>query len=480
MGNETEKLSIIQMFKRRDKRIVFTYALGELSYATYAGFIFQMLNMFMTDIAGVSALAVGYLNVFSRILKICCGPLIGTLFDRRIFKKGKYWPWLIYVPLTAMIVALVQFLLPVIIHGKALVPCVIIAVLCGQFMDGTVFTGYSAVFPAVTDDQHERILASTSKNIARVAGNCFTGMYFPLAIGFFQGKLFKGNAAPAYFCTFVTIVVMATIVYSICAHEVKFSGMEERDIKKEKKEKVPASVMIKQVLTNVPLLMAFCMQICYTFRDGVFSPTLPYYYQHVAGNLSYYSFYQATSLLFSTIAILLTPAICKLFRGAKWAYGGVLTISSICNIFMWVFRGNVVLFTVFLCLTMAIGNIASGLSINFFGAATDYGEWKTGAHIQGLSMSVYQVAIQIANMSGALVVGYALNSMGYTQGMEITQTVKDGITRALVTIPTVMTAIAALLGFLMPLSDKKMAQVQRELAERRGDAAAAAAAESND
>lgn len=459
----SKRLSMSQMWKRKDKRIIYTYSLGEMGYAMYASFIFQMMNIYLTDIVGVKALTVGYLNVASRLVKIATGPLTGVLFDKRIFKKGKYWPWMLYVPMIAMVVAVIQFAFPLLIHGEALVPCVIGIVLCSQFMDGVVFTGYHAMFPAVTPDAEERVFASTVKTLATKVASWLQGVYFPFALVFFEKKLFPGNQSATYLATFATIIVIAMVMYGFGAHEVKISGMEERDVEIEKKTKVSAKVMLIQFFTNGPLLMAFLMEFIYDIRTGLLNPVLPYYFQHVAGNMAWYAGYQTAMSFISFIFIALTPWLCKVLKGAKWTYVMVMGVTIFLNLSLWFVRDNYMAFTILLGLAQGISGVASGLCVNFFAAATDYGEWKKGQHIQGLSMSAYQIAGQIANMIGAMVLGVLLTQIGYTQGMEITQGVKDSISMTITKIPTIAAAVATIVGVFMPLTDKKMAQIQKEL-----------------
>lgn len=469
-NSRTEKKGFGYYWRNPKKRIIITYSLGEMSYAMYAGFLSAMQNMFLTDVVGVKALVVGGFNVFSRILKIATSPLTGILFDKRIFRVGKYWPWTCFATGLALIVALAQFVAPMFVTGPNLPKVVLLIILLGNFMDSVVFTSYSAIFPTVTDVQSERVLASTIKNLARVFGTFLQGIYFPIALGIFAGEKFGGKTAAGYMYTFLSMAIVSYLIYLVASREIKVSGMEEKDIYTVKKDKVPLKDLFVQLFTNFPLLIVFLMQITFSLRTASFNPMLPYYYKYVAGSMTYYSIYQSFNTLISVVFIVLTPFITKLLRGAKYAYAFVIGIATVCHLSMWFVRDNVLIFTLFLALAVGIGNIASGLSLTFFTAAADYGEWKRGNQCAGLSMSAYQLAIQLANMIGAMAVGVVLNNMGYVQGMEMTTAVKDSITMTMIKLPTIATAAAMIIGMFMPLTDKKMAQVQRDLEERRAAA----------
>jgi GPH family glycoside/pentoside/hexuronide:cation symporter len=97
----------------------------------------------------------------------------------------------------------------------------------------------------------------------------------------------------------------------------------------------------------------------------------------------------------------------------------------------------------------------------------DYGEWCTGVRQDTLTRAWTTVFQKISSAIVTAVLGFALAAAGYTSGTDINDSAKNLIEFFFLGFSTFMCAISAVLYIFMDLSEKKMEQYRKEIAERR-------------
>nr|SUY25537.1 lactose permease [Clostridioides difficile] len=81
--------------------------------------------------------------------------------------------------------------------------------------------------------------------------------------------------------------------------------------------------------------------------------------------------------------------------------------------------------TMLLAIGGGFSNVVSIINLNFFAGSCDYGHWKSGKDLPGLSMSLYPVAIQVGVLLATTIRTVLMNSMGYQADMVVTEAVKS-------------------------------------------------------
>jgi len=99
--------------------------------------------------------------------------------------------------------------------------------------------------------------------------------------------------------------------------------------------------------------------------------------------------------------------------------------------------------------------------------AADYGEWKTGRRITGLSFSGNLFALKLGMAFAGALVGFSLGWFGYHAGAE-TQTAlaTTGIIGLLTVGPSISYLILYFLARFYKLDDATMKNIQHDLAKR--------------
>ncbi len=122
--------------------------------------------------------------------------------------------------------------------------------------------------------------------------------------------------------------------------------------------------------------------------------------------------------------------------------------------------------TMLLAIGGGFSNVVSIINLNFFAGSCDYGHWKSGKDLPGLSMSLYPVAIQVGVLLATTIRTVLMNSMGYQADMVVTEAVKSGFINMISYSMAIPLIIAVVIAILYPVSDKKLNQIREELNQR--------------
>jgi Na+/melibiose symporter-like transporter len=100
--------------------------------------------------------------------------------------------------------------------------------------------------------------------------------------------------------------------------------------------------------------------------------------------------------------------------------------------------------------------------------AADYGEWKFGRRITGLSYSGNLFALKMGMAVAGAVVGFSLGLFGYQAGVSVqTPMATMGIVGLLTLGPSLSYLVLWWLSRFYKLDDKAMATIQRDLSARQ-------------
>lgn len=97
----------------------------------------------------------------------------------------------------------------------------------------------------------------------------------------------------------------------------------------------------------------------------------------------------------------------------------------------------------------------------------DYSEWKTGRRATGLIMSASLFSLKLGLALGASALTGMLAHYGYEANQAQTDETLRGIRLLMSVIPAAFAFVGVFIMFFYPLSNKKMAEIETELVERR-------------
>jgi GPH family glycoside/pentoside/hexuronide:cation symporter len=127
-----------------------------------------------------------------------------------------------------------------------------------------------------------------------------------------------------------------------------------------------------------------------------------------------------------------------------------------------------------LVLVNSIGYLCMGptsaLTWALYGDVADYGEWKFGRRSTGLVFSASLFSIKMGIVVGGFLVPLFLAWFGYVKDAQQTPRAILGITLAFSVVAGIFALLKAVALFIYPLNQKRVNEIENDLAARRAAA----------
>jgi Na+/melibiose symporter-like transporter len=447
----------------KENRLIYTNGIGMFGLYLFTGFVFQQSTIFLTDIAKLSIVAVGIIDVGSRLIRTFLSPIVGGLIDRFEFKSGKYSPWL---KLGSIIFAgawMILYAIPAFFSARnALITLLIVFFyIAANTLQQIVTTANTSFFSDITNDPKERTTASTFRNFGREGGKFVGGILFPLMLVAFTNMW---TEEIAYFNTITAFAIIMIGSFFLLSMEIKKYIKNESAIVIKKKAKPPLKLVLKALFTNVPLMLLFIASVAIACRTMIAGPLNAYYFKYVAQDMGMFSVYNGFVRPIALISIALAPFTIKLVGDSKRVMVIFALLTGLSTMLVKVIPGIPGFFIAMGISTFTI-NVLNVVSFTLYAAAVDYSFWKNGIKNPGLIMGVKAMTIQVALIIATTVRTVMLQAIGFKGGMPPSPELSAGIINIFFA-SGVIVLIGAVASALLPFNDKKIAQVQKELLER--------------
>lgn len=439
-----------------------TFSLMVTLTNTYAQF-------FLTDLAFFPTAIVASILFFGRILDAISVPPIGILIEKSQLKWGKYRPWMAIGAVLTLIFNALIFIGwngasgPVI--AKAVMACLIYALFCAS--TNLLYTAYTSLNSALTSDPRERVKLSSLRNQGGSIGKILAGYLLLPMIAFFGGS--DQQTIRGYFLTALATGIILVVGYVNLARAVKgkdavetLEGQNAADA-----PKFSGKDTLRLVLTNRPLLCLFCSDVlrllCYLMTLSIF----PYFFIYVAKDAAAAPMLFGTQSIAMLVGATLVRFVCtKLSKRNSYLLG--MVIFGISFIVASAFRTNTVLMVGALVVGFVGYSFGSTLTTAMYTDVVDYGEVKYGINARAIYFSMFQLSIKIAAIGSTGIAGFGMALIGYQAGVEPTAEVISGISFLCLALPIGLAVLSILFLLLYNLSDKKIEEVRKTLAQKRG------------
>lgn len=397
----------IKLFER------ISYGLGDFGCNIIYTAMTTYLLFYYTDYAGVSAAAVGVIMLISRFLDGITDIIMGMIVDRTKSKHGKARPWILRMALPFAISGVLLFSVPTEwSQASKLVYVFITYNLVSSVIYTAINVPYSSLNALMTQDPYERSVLSIFRNLLATAGTLIINSYTLSIVEFF------GDNARAWTKTFILFGLLAMVAFII-----NYYGTKERvQATSEKSQNIPFKTGIKALFQNKYWMMVTAILLILFINMALTNGSTVYYAKSVLGD----------SKLAQTLNGVMTIAqICFMFMiapiikrtGKRNSMAIGLIVQSIGLILLVVLGGTT--FGIY------FSSIVRGIGGAFFGAVmwamvsdtVDYGEWKTGYRMEGLTNSASSFGYKVGNGLGSALLGLILSIGGYV-GTAVTQDAK--------------------------------------------------------
>jgi glucuronide carrier protein len=422
------------------------------------------LLLYYTDVAGISAAAVGTMFLVVRFWDAVTDLFAGRLVDKAQTRWGKFRPFILFggVPLLLMSVAV--FSMPTGLHGTSagLVWAYITYAALG-LLYSLVNIPYGSLAAAMTQVPTERAKLATW----RVYGSNLT----ILMLAFVVAPQIKGsgNLQRSLTITTLVFVVVGAALYLLTFVTAK--EQVQRDV-----PQVSLRQSFATLKTNRPLIMLCVSSLLFLTGMIAASTVGAFYARDVLGNanLFIYMTLVQTAGTFA-IAVFIPKVVRTLGKKQGYLVLGVVAVVAGAGITLAPASIPGVALFFFLLLGVGVGGVNT-LMWALEADTVEYGEWKTGVRTEGTTYALFSFTRKMGQALGGSAAAYTIGLGGYIAGKGVVQTdsAKTAIKVAAGLLPAGFIVLALALMFFYPLTERVFRDVVAEVAARRAQRAAEA------
>ena len=436
------------------------------------------LLYFYTDFMKISGALAGSIMAGARIFDAFTDIMIGGLIDNCHFKWGKFRTWLRFaIPVNIILWPLVW----VCFEGQMTLN-VILAIIAYGCMGAIGCTLYyiptNCQLQVLTKDEGERASLVAWKGVAsNIASVVTVAIWMPMVNAFGGGSFGFFLTAVILGIPYVGLLWANYIITKKYELTPDGSWNPELEPKGGAKEKPKLGQQFKTLFTNRPAIVAvigiFVMYVVQAFRNSSAVYVFNYYFEMPEmGTIA------LTGMTIAAVvgALVMQPAV-KFLKGTNRAYVIWIALLAADSLLFWGLSKSLdfeaaqaslswgPLFWIFI-----LGGFIQGAYYNFcyleLPMAVEYGEWKNGYNQSGFVYSLNGFTLTVGGAIGGAIVGIALDSIGYVEGVTLTPAIKNGLLFIGVAAPAILAVVHGVIQLFFGIDEKKYTQIKKELAER--------------
>ena len=446
------------------------YAVGD----TASGFFFQTFNIFLTyyyvDVWGIPATALLWLLPVVRAFGAFDDVIMGLIADRTNTRWGKFRPYLLFGAIPYGICGYLMFAGPDFgPNGKIAYAAITYALMLVSYT--VINVPYSAMLGVISPSPRTRAVAST----CRFVGAFGAAFLISLFVRPLVKSLGAGNETRGFQLTMAIFAVVSVVLILIT-----FATTKER-VKPSPQQKTNAREELGELFKNWPWVVLLLTSIFSNAFSALRSGSTIFFFKYVQG-------YDSTPVIWTLdrTTLFLTSGALGLVLGTmclgpiarkidKKYYAAALSlVTGLCFLsFFFVPKGQFWLMVAVNMVAQFCAGPTSALTWALYADVADYGEVKYGRRSTGLIYSASLFSIKAGILIGGFLVPLFLAQFGYVKGAA-TQTSNAllGIALAFSIGPALFALLKAVALMIYPLNQKRVDEIERELAARRNAASA--------
>lgn len=439
------------------------FGMGDAACGIVYSSVTMFLTYFYTDIYGLSAAAVGIMFLVTRVLDAITDPLTGLVADRVHTRWGHFRPWLIWFAIPYAVLAVLTFSTPDFGESGKLLYAYItytLLMLCYTFIN----IPYCALGGVITTDEKDRLSAQSY----RFTISSLAGLVVSVATLFLVDWLGKENKQFGFQATMAIMGTLAVIMLFFCFFstservrpkvETNSSMMDDlRILLANDQWRIVAVITFFSSMAGVMRSAATLYYATYLMLGGIES----------AAGTAMKSAFVSTSVVGTIIGSIAAGYLAQRYRAVS-LFKNINLLLVVIGVVMFFVPPTwlAVVFPLYF-LVGFFHQMYQPFKWNMMANAADYGEWKFGRRITGLSFSGNLFALKMGMAVAGAFVGFSLGWFGYQAG-NTTQTTlaTNGIIGLLTIGPSISYLVLYWLSRFYILDDKMMNQIQRDLAHR--------------
>lgn len=451
-------------------RNVIGYALGDTGGVLAFGVISAFLNMYYTDVLGITTGKLVILFLVARIWDAVNDPMMGAFLDsRKPTRWGRFRPY-IYFGSFPMILSLILCFLPLPAwkENQYLVYAYITYIFYGMAYT-FVNIPYGSMATVMTEDTGERSVLSIARTFGAGIGQAVGSVILPLCVYEVADNGAKVLSGSKLFTAVLFIACAMLVVYFL-----NFRLTKEQNIEVKKEEKRDGLLKTFGSLFKNRAFLSLSLASMILIMANMYGQTVNgYLFKNYFGTPKLQSMIMIANYLPLVILMPFTTKLIKKFGKKELCSIGAYIAAAAYLAGLIVHTTNPYVFLVIL--------FASGFGIAFFtlevwamvSDAIDYQEKLTGHREEGTSYAVYSFFRKVGQTLAGVGANAALGFVGYQVGTTAIiqdEAVTNGIYVIATLIPFIVYLVQGLLLHLAyPLSRDRVEELHAELAVRRAE-----------
>jgi GPH family glycoside/pentoside/hexuronide:cation symporter len=433
--------------------------LGMIALNGISGLV-SMLTFFYTDKIGIAAAAAGTIILGARVFDAITDLIMGLVVDRTKSRFGKARPWILYIAVPALIFIIALFCVPA---GASAKIKNIYALITNFVILAVVYTAiaipYGCLMGFVTKSTEER----SKMGLFRALSGYIMGMIIAIALIPITNALGGDQKAWITVSAVIGTLAMISLIVVFFSNKEQNSATPQNSVEEERTAFLgDLKIIFRNKYLIIMAIVMFAINILYTISAS----SAIYLTKWVFKNENLIAILGAVGLIPVAIGFIITTPMIKKFGLAKTARIALLV--GILGTIIRCFFPDSFISAITAGLLVTFGTIpimvVGGVLVN---NTVEYGEWKYGKRLVGLSNSVTGFSSKMGNGLGAALTGWVLAFGSYNadlpeQGLAAVRS----IYALCIWIPGIVLVLVYFLLRFYDL-DAKYPQIVKELEERK-------------
>ena len=455
------------------------YGFGDMSSSMFWKLFSYFLPFFYSNVFGLSLADAGVLMLVTRVWDAVSDPMMGIIADRTKTRWGKYRPYLLFFAIPFAVCGVLLFTTPE--NGKVVWAYVTYLLMM------TVYTGinvpYGSLLNVMTSDSDEKSVLSSYRMFFAYGGS-FIALFAwePLCNMFDKtrtvvegaGSLASISTSPAAWQNAMIVIASCCLVLFILCFL-----LTKEHVRSESTVSVGKDLSL--LLRNKPWWLLIGAALASNLFNTIRGTTTAYFFadyiQQLVSLDGKWAFLVSAGIFLSIgeianmVGVVLAVPMSK-HLGKKTTYMlsmAALVVLSGLFFFLPATTGGYWAMLAFQIIISVFTGVISPLVWSMYADVADYSELKDGTASTGLIFSSASMAQKFGGAFGGSAVMWLLAAFGYSTvaGAVQTETAILGLRILMSWVPAAVAALSILVVWFYPLTKKKMASVQNELATRR-------------
>ncbi len=435
-------------------------ALGQFSLNAVT-MLMSLLMFFYTEVVGVSAGLIGTILLLTKVIDSAADIGMGYIVDRTRSKHGQARPWLLWMTIPMFVLTVLVFIVPNISDGGKIAYIVITNLLFYICVITPTSIPYASLMALTTRSNEDRSIMGLFRAVASfVSGGVVTIAFIPVV-----NMLGGGQKEWIFLASVIALISSVGIFIAYKSTREKYNTeqlKEEGEIKKTLSLLTGAKLLFSNKYWLVTFLVGFFTNISF----GMASSSGMYYAKYIWGNVNLVGILGAITLLLNLFVFAISVPIIK-----RWGQRNTAVVGLIVGIV-----GSVV--RIIDPHSITIGVIGSALQsfamiplmvvmMPLITSTIEYGEWKHGQRIVGLTNSINSLGNKVGTALGTALIGWLLAWGHFQEGAAVqTESANSIIIVMGIYVPLVLYIIMVVLLCFYSL-EKQYTRILDDLSKRR-------------